>query len=348
MRKIIFIVFGIAAIITLIVLSGPEQVMWAFSRIRPESLLTLFSLQLATLAASSWIWHFLLNKKASISYPAVFTINQAASLVESLTPSVKLGGEAAKIYLFRKQARQSYEEVTGTLLIHKFLTMSPFVLLCLLISIPGLYLSDIPISFHVPMGISVVLCIGLGIICYKQPGSISRTLQSKNNTPKFNFLTIITNGHLKNFVHRSASFINQARTSASTLLSLRETLILLSVSMGIWFLYPVKVYLASIFLGYEVSFMIIALATLFAYMISMLPLLPGGLGTYEGGMTALLTFGGLSPAEGLSVALLTRLTTFWFPLGLSALCSLALFRQDNLFKKNPADDRSVQLVPQGQ
>lgn len=348
MRKFIFISSGIAAIVVLIIFSGPEQLKLTFSGLSPDSFLILFSLQLATIAAGSWIWHFLLSKKARISYFNVFVINQAASLVESLTPSVKLGGEAAKIYLFRKQTQQSCEHLTGTLLVHKFLTMSPFVLLCILLWVPAFYFFDLPMSFHISMGTSVFLCIGLGIVCYRRPCPTQRPL-SQDHVKGSNFSFIEkSKEYFRNILYRSTLFIHQARTSALTLLSLRETLILFSVSLSIWFFYPVKVYLAIQFLGYEVSFMIIALATLFAYMISMLPLLPGGLGTYEGGMTALLTFGGLSPAEGLSVALLTRLTTFWFPLGLSALCSLALFRQDNLFKKNPADDRSVQLVPQGQ
>jgi len=131
---------------------------------------------------------------------------------------------------------------------------------------------------------------------------------------------------MRKWISKAALFLGQARTSAAGLLSAGQTTGVLLVSLLIWIFYPLKVYLVCYFLNIEVSLVIIGLATLSAYMISMVPLLPGGLGTYEGGMAMFFTLGGLSPAEGLAIALVSRLTTFWFPLVLSAMASLVIFR----------------------
>lgn len=303
----------------LLILLGPEETRETLSMITPAAMTVLFSFQLATLAAGAWIWHLLLTRKSRISFARVFIINQAAGLVESLTPSVKFGGEAAKVYLFRKKTRQTYHEIAGVLLVQKFITMIPFALLCLIIIVPALYLFSINFLFTAAFILLLSVCLALGWLCYGSTGagsSPAKTDQLQAGIIKRPMFA------LRFWISKAFFFISQARQSAAGLLSVRQTLVALSVSLAIWAFYPVKVYLACHFLGFEISPGIIVLATFLAYMISMIPLSPGGLGTYEGTMAMLLTIGGVSPAEGLAIALVSRLTTFWFPLGLSALASM--------------------------
>ncbi len=323
---------GVAGLIVLALAFGAGQVREALTVITAQSVLILFSLQLATLLAGAWIWHFLLSRNSRISFGTVFLINQAAALVESLTPSVKLGGEAAKIYLLRKKTCQPLEGLAGVMLVHKFLTMSPFALLCLLLLAPGLFYFDLPWVFYVSLAGLVLICLVLGLICYRLPSSSS----PKTIKPARAELS-----RLKKFFSKAGLFLAQARISASGLLDFRQTMGVFTVSLAIWILYPVKVYLACSFLGMDVHPVVIGLATVFAYMISMIPIFPGGLGSYEGGMTLLFTLGGLSPAEGLAIALVSRLTTFWFPLLLSAGSCLVLLREDSLALHRSEPDQST-------
>ena len=59
---------------------------------------------------------------------------------------------------------------------------------------------------------------------------------------------------------------------------------------------------------------LLTIAFFVAYLVSMLPLFSGGLGSFEGSMALLLLLGGITPAEGLAAALLSRVITYWFPL----------------------------------
>ncbi len=325
--KAILFLPGIAALTALAAILGPDQIRESLFRITAGQLAFLFLLQLITLLAGAWIWHFLLRRKDRISFGRVFLINQAGGLIESLTPSVKFGGEAAKLYLFRKATGISSQGLAGTLMMHKFLTMAPFVFLCLMLFYPALHYFELPLSFHVSLFLLVLLCTGLGWFCCgcRTHGS-SELLRADTDAGRYTGSA----GLIKRLCSRAGFFFSRARLEAANLLSARQTLGIMLVSLLIWVFYPLKVYLACHFLGLEVHPLIIGLGTLFAYMISMLPLLPGGLGTYEAGMTMFLTLGGLSPAEGLAVSLLSRLTTFWFPLLLSALSCLILAWQDRL------------------
>jgi len=331
--KIIFFLLGIAGLLFMALIFGTQELGQALSRVSPVAVAVLFTLQLSTLLASAWIWHFLLNRKKSIPFSAVFLVNQAAGLIESLTPSVKFGGEASKVYLFRQRTGQAYQDLAGTLLVHKFLTMTPFVLLCLVLVLPAFFMFELPQFFF-------FLCAGLGFLCY------GGNLEERKEKPLQDAPRKSTPGRLeslKKMPSRVAVFMQQSRLAASRLLSTRQTLAAMLVSLLIWIFYPIKVYLACTFLGLDVHPLIIGLATLFAYMVSMVPLLPGGLGTYEGAMALFFTLGGLTPAEGLAVSLLSRLTTFWFPLLISALSCLALSRTSPLMPEKPGIQEKEQI-----
>ena len=336
--KIILPGFGIGSICLLAWLFGAQETVSALSGVRPGAVGVLLGLQLATLMASAWIWYALLNREASISYGSVFLINQAGGLVESLTPSVKFGGEAAKVFLFRQQTRQNYQDLAGILLLHKFLTLAPFTLLSILLFIPALIYFDLPPAVPVSLFLMAGACVVLFRVCYSadperrdpdHPHSNDDHEATEINGPGYN--ANHARGQFSRFMDpvrdwtaRSLAFLHQARLSAARLLPPGRSIKILVVSFSIWAFYPVKVYLACHFLGMEVPLLIIAMATLFAYVISMIPLLPGGLGTYEGTMALFFTIGGLSPAEGLAVSLLSRLVTFWFPLLLSAAAGVIL------------------------
>ncbi len=336
--RIAQIIIGLAAIAALIVLFGADRISEAFAGVTPSALGILFLLQLTTLLTGAWIWHFLLNRGSRISFAHVFLINQAAGVIESLTPSVKFGGEAAKVYLFRQRTGQPYHSLTGILIMHKFLTLVPFVFFCILLFLPALYFFELPVSFKISLGLLLLFSAALGWFCY---GKVSESSSSRPAQTGRSFKPGILTGPLR-FIAGTRDFLSQARVSARGLLSARHTLGILLVSFLIWVFYPVKVYLACHFLGMDVNPLIIGLATLFAYMIAMVPLTPGGLGTYEGTMALFLTLGGLDPAEGLAVSLLSRLTTFWFPLFLSILSCLALTLENRIFSGRIAADPGVE------
>jgi uncharacterized protein (TIRG00374 family) len=120
-------------------------------------------------------------------------------------------------------------------------------------------------------------------------------------------------------IRQALAFLRQAGEESRHLLSRRERLAFLSLNFIVWILYPVKVLLVTWMLGIEIGFAEVATATYIAYLVSMLPLLPGGMGSFEATMALLLsTTTNISFSQGLAVALVARLVTFWLPLVLSA------------------------------
>lgn len=91
------------------------------------------------------------------------------------------------------------------------------------------------------------------------------------------------------------------------------------LALFIWSFFAVKAYLVVIFLGVPLSFIEIAVVTYLTYMVGMLPLLPGGLGSFEGSMVFFVAPLGVSVSSGFTLAIVLRFVTFWFVFLISAL-----------------------------
>ncbi len=83
------------------------------------------------------------------------------------------------------------------------------------------------------------------------------------------------------------AFTKKASANSRYLVNFRERIALIIISTLIWSLYPLKVYIVCRMLFIDVDFLTVAMVTYTAYMISMVPLLPGGLGSFEGSMALL-------------------------------------------------------------
>jgi hypothetical protein len=125
------------------------------------------------------------------------------------------------------------------------------------------------------------------------------------------------------------AFFEESIYHSRKLITVKERYWLFSVSLLVWALYPLKIYVVALMLGFNVEPLFVAIATYTTYLISMIPLLPGGLGTFEGSMAFMFTYAGFSFAEGLAIALLARLVTFWFPLILSGVMTAYLVWMGN-------------------
>lgn len=317
-------VAGIFAIVFFVIFLGWEEIALALHRADSKTMASLALLQVATLGMTAYQWHFLLRKMGQqLTFFRVFGIYLAGGFVESVTPSVKLGGEAAKLYLFRRSTSLSHRQLAGAFLAHKYISLFPFVILCApFITIAALR-REIPVLAYLSFA---ALGIFWGLIFWllhrrpqddlsqNKPPERAQNLDGSLSFFRSNKILSLAADKLNKLI----SFLNDAARHSRLLTISAERGGLLFISFLVWGLYPVKVYLVTSMLGYEVAFGAVALATYTAYLVSMLPLFPGGLGTFEGTMALMLSLGGISPAEGLAAALLTRSITYWFPLFLSA------------------------------
>jgi len=310
-------------LVSLTLLTGLDEIMMIVRSINPIFLTGLFLLQAFTLLMVSSQWLFMLkDNESSIAFHEVFTIHMAGKFVESVTPSSKFGGETAKVYLFKKKMRITYQNAVSFLLAYKYISLLPFLILSflfLVIASIQFYLpSFVYISFMILVFFFVLLLV---LIHWGKVRFDSDDIKSD----KRNILIIISSK-----IKKVLEYLNKSRNDVEKILSRSERSKLFAISFLVWTLYPVKIYLVATALGFEVGLIISIIATYSAYLVSMLPVSPGGLGTFEGTMATVFMISELSFAEGMAIALLARSATFLFPLILSAVCTTYLVKIDGL------------------
>lgn len=316
LRQPLLWLLGLLSVIVIIVYVGWEQMSTVVFKISFLNFFILCLLQVAGLFLLSYQWYFLLHKAGGrISLSAVIRVYLTGSFIESVTPSVKLGGEAVKLYLFRRETDLSTGRIGSLLMLQKFIVLTPLIVICVLFYIfidrfrAALGLTSLPMVriFFLFSGAIAAIYLLLKLF-YRQTHEVNGLL--------FRILEAI-----KVKMDSAKKFLKKGFKIFRGVLNLREEVLLLTISLTIWLLYPLKVYLIIRELGFEANFFFLSAAIYAAYFVGLAPLLPGGLGSFEATLTLMLGQAGFSAAEGLSVALLTRVVTFWFPLVLSALAS---------------------------
>ncbi len=329
-KHAILYIIGIMAITGLAIYFGRAEIVEALSRVALPVMALLLLLQLITLSLTSFQWQLLINKnEKKLSLGRILAINMAGNYVESVTPSVKLGGEAAKIFLFNRHSGISYAKLTAIMIALKFYSLLPFLILIILILGLTFLAYDVPVFvftafLFLAVFFTFVAWLHFRKADHRESGSIDSTETINRTEQKIHSVKGKFIQGLKNKVLAISRFFNQASEHSKNLVCQREIILLTSISAIIWLAYPLKVYLVSNMLGLNAGFLIVAVITYTAYLVSMVPLLPGGLGSFEATMALMFSLNGFSPAEGLAVALLSRLITYWFPLLFSAFATAYL------------------------
>ncbi|MCL0075732.1 flippase-like domain-containing protein [Dehalococcoidia bacterium] len=304
---------AILVLAAVVLAAGLDKVAAALALFDPLWLLGLSLLQLLTISLTALAWHLVIRAAGGkVGFGETVIIHLTGSFIESVTPSSKLGGEAAKIHLLRRRAGLDYQRVGAVTLVSKLLTLLPFV------ALTGLCLAWMAVS-----GEMVLLAVPAFLVLSVFTGALAWICRAQRMSEKAAPAEPAGQGSgaaldIASLLRRAFAFLRQAGRESRNLLSRRRRLAFLALSSIVWILYPVKVLLVTRMLGMEMGLADVAIATYVAYLVSMLPLLPGGLGSFEGTMALLLSSMDVSFSEGLAVALLARLVTFWLPLALSA------------------------------
>ena len=302
------IFIGIAFLTMIVLFSGWDDIREAIRNVSAAQLVTLLIMQVITLCLVAYQWFFLLSKKSpALPFWEVMVAHMSGSLVESVTPSVRLGGEAAKLYLFRQITGLSHEDLTGILVVRKFVSIVPFFILCAAMLVISLHVFTLPIVVYAAFGAMSSVFL-LAWLLWRHLG------QAETTPPDQAEPSAKTAIYPVGWLQKLRQFFQRASASSQHLVTSREVGLLAGISFVIWVLYPAKVYYVARVLGLEMTPLLTTLGTYTAYILGLVPLLPGGLGTFEGSMALVLSSQGISLSQGLAIALLTRLATYWFPL----------------------------------
>lgn len=107
------------------------------------------------------------------------------------------------------------------------------------------------------------------------------------------------------------------------------------LSVAGWLAEALAFYLILHWVGAEVTFTVAAFVFALSMLAGALSFTPGGLGSTEGVMAALLIFQGVGSPEAIGATLLIRVTTLWFAVGLGMLTV-----STNVFKNRPIQGTS--------
>ncbi|MBI4612193.1 MAG: flippase-like domain-containing protein [Planctomycetes bacterium] len=270
------------------------------------------ALVLAQLAIQAWSWRFLLARNGrSVPFRACLggvTVGWAGNY---LTPSMYLGGEAVRALYVARPAGLQRREVLATVLVHKVLEFTTFLLFLLASSVilvvrfhedlTGWILAMVVVanillvSVLVVLYVSVIgrwslfvrLCDGVAFL------GIARRWLAENRRKVL---------ELQGHIHR-AFLLNRAATCRSLAAMLPFTLVLFVRPLAFFAFLPGRTPLGVADL---------ALVFCLVQLLQAFQLTPGGLGILEGGIPAIFLLVGVPAVTTLGFVALQRMSDFLF------------------------------------
>jgi uncharacterized protein (TIRG00374 family) len=234
----------------------------------------------------------------------------AGTFVESVTPALKAGAELTRIYLLKSHAGLSLTTAASMVILQKAISVFAFILLNIAALIFFLALCSGYVVNKTPFAANLVVfavVFFLPAFFITTPKYVSSLMKPIPVIPE-------------RFKIKAESFLLSLQQTVSNLLKNTKLSIFMVIqAFAIWLLYAVKAYLIAQSLAIGSSFAEVTVATLFSYMIAMLPLFPGGLGSFEAAYTFMFVSMGFDVEQGMAVALALRLVTFWFVFLISVL-----------------------------
>ncbi len=296
-------------ILALLFASAGDDLLKGASELSLEIIILLFLLQITTLILVAYQWHYIFKTKidVNITFNAIFRINLAAKFIESITPAAKLGGESARILLFSRLTGKDAGSMLAGVSLQKTSSML------------GLTIFFLPFILFWPYNLDLEFLSGSNTLFPSLRSGLTLI------TVPALIIVLFLHGKLKDsLANKIKNLYKNTLSSLMDIFTVKTLFALTFIALLFWGLYPIKVYVIAGELGGEVSLIEAAAATFLAYMVSMVPLTPGGLGSFEAVMALVLRETGMSWEGGVTAAILLRIFTFWLPLLASVLSAMSL------------------------
>lgn len=299
-------------VLVYIALNTDFRLIWSYVQTIPLALfIFLLCLQLFTQFSLNYQW-FRLCKVLGLeaSFGRLLVVNAYGTVVDAANPGEKVGGEVARILQLNNMLGFSTNQSTSLVTIQKFLSLASLIILN---AFAVVTLSD-NISFLSRLPIRIVFLIILLVFA-------ALIIYSLFFTEKLNvrIQRIKSQGKVANWI--KVWMVNFTRDTQVISEQPREWLFQFILSLLIWSLFPIKLFI--IVSRYtQVNLLVMFAITFVSYFAAMIPLLPGGLGTFEATMSGMLIAYGLGVEQAMALSLIFRFITFWFVVLFSILIIL--------------------------
>ncbi|AFS77433.1 hypothetical protein UPF0104 [Gottschalkia acidurici 9a] len=310
MKKYLLLLASIASVVMILWLADFNKVFNAIKSFDMSIIIIGCVLQIITVMLLNIQWYTIsIQIGQKISFKNIFHINMAGTFTESITPSVKFGGELTKILMIKSIANISTSKSTAIVGVQKTISIFTFIVLniisLLLFIIQSTNLSSNIINVIVISFIVLTVIFALISLMLFYPQKIKYITKFMKNENRFK--------------QKIEDGIDGFNKSFREMIKNKRLLILQTIlSIIIWQFYGVKAYLIAKGLNVDVSLIQMSVITYLTYMVSMIPLLPGGAGSFEGTMILLLTSIGVPSYNGMAISIMLRFVTFWFVFLISA------------------------------
>lgn len=292
--------------------------------VSPKVLANVASLQLVTIALLIWQWKKVVETVGV--YPTwrdLLEVNMRGIFFDTVTPGAKMGGEVARVYTLKKRLDMSLGDGFLVVGVQKTLSLVSFLILSTL-SLMWFYLNTrVQILYMVIFGIGLIFLLGLLVLF------ISFIIFQNKIQKRISSLPIG-----KKIKEKIISFFSSYSSSFASLKDNKKNFIgQIALSALIWLIFALKMYILAYSLGIKIGWLTLSAITYLTYMVGMLPMLPGGIGSFEGSMIGLLLLKGIDINTGITLTVLFRFITFWFPFLLS-LIYIGISEIRSFFTKN--------------
>lgn len=278
------------------------EIIASLKQIRLPLLLLLLGLQLLTELLLVYQWCRLAKLMGlTAPFPLMVFINAKGTVMEAVTPGAKVGGEVLRAVLFKERLGFTTNQSTALIAMQKIISVGALVALNLFSVLMFSKSNPFLASGGTRLGVLIILLflMALFLLLLFRAHWLSALLAKCPWSGK-GFVAI------KDWV---TEFAGYARAVGGQRLQL---LLQFLLSIFIWGLFPTKlVFLVRPF-GIRGSFLALVATTLASYLIAMVGIFPGGLGSFEVAMSSMLMVLGLTAEQSLTVSFSFRFVTFWF------------------------------------
>ncbi len=310
-RPTIYAVLAVGLVILFLQIDIDETIYY-LNAIDPAYLLLGIMCQILTMALLAVQWSSMVGMAGfQPDFVQSFLMNSVGNVADALNPGVKVGGELFRYDQLRKRFRMMSEDSILVVALQKIVSLSAFFVLTLVSLAYVMFGKDREDPLILSSAITVVV---FGVIAallayvFLRPGFLDKMVDK-----------LRLKAESKEKVHRFLENYRQALERFKS--DKHKILIQFLLAVFIWSFYAVKLYVVCRAFDIEINILMTGAITYISYMIGMIPLLPGSVGSFEAGMVALFGLAGVEPTLAVGVSVVFRIVTFWFE---SAFCAVVL------------------------
>ncbi|MFP4000798.1 MAG: lysylphosphatidylglycerol synthase transmembrane domain-containing protein [Thermoplasmata archaeon] len=297
---------GIGTVIAVFSIVGFDQIFESVSDLNPYYYAVVVAIIILSILLWAIRWGIFVKKNhPEVTWIDLFKMQLVGQAMNNITPVVKMGGEAGKLYLMKRKYEIEVREGLASIsldLILEFIVDIVLVLgavsLLMILTNPPTWIFMILLGFAGICGLIFFLIIEVYFdmkIIHNLLGFLCRHIKRLNK-------------YEDDIFERYESFRENFRELMSDRKRFAQGL---GLSVGRKALTIGKFYILLAAFGFNIGLANIIIAMGLGIMLLMIPATPGNLGIYEGGMVSVFIFVGVSPGAAATAIFLDRLVWFW-------------------------------------